>query len=205
MKWKKRKKSQEEKELSLKDLIGIKDIERGIIICEDNYSIPLEVFPVNFDLKSKRERNYIIESYEELLKKTKTPFQIYTFARRADAKAHLEHMSKHFLTEENEEVKNMLQEYMEFVSDISYKDAVKKRFVVMIPYVVTPGFSFEEISFHDAAAWLFEKRAQFADAFRKCGNNTLIPDISQENLFTAQVLFELFNVKSAERLRMVKI
>ncbi|WP_324824330.1 hypothetical protein [Sinanaerobacter sp. ZZT-01] len=205
MKWRKENKSHEEKELNLKELIGIKDIKRGIIVCENSYTLPLEVLPVNFDLKSKGEKNYIIESYEELLKKVKTPFQIYTFARRADAKAHLDHMRKHLMTEENETVREMLQEYMQFVSDVSYKSAVKKRFIVMIPYVVPAGFSFKEIDFNDAAAWLIEKRTQFVDAFRKCGNDTVIPNLSEENRFTAQILFELFNIKSSERLRMVKL
>lgn len=206
MKWKRKSKSKESKEdCKLQELLGIKDIKRGVIIGENSYYLPLEVLPVNFDLKSQAEKKFIIKSYEALLKKVKTPFQIYTFARRADAKEHLEHMEKHLVTEENENVREMLQEYMQFVSDVSYKNAVKKRFIVMIPYVVPGSFSFKEIDFNDAAAWLIEKRVQFVETFRKCGNSTIIPDLMEENQFTAQILFELFNVKSSERLRMVKL
>ena len=185
-----------EEKINIDDMLGIKDIKNGIVVT-DNYVLILDVLPINFHLKSKNEKKYIIMAYEGLHKVLKTDFDIRTISRKEDSKDHLDYVKRHAETEENENVVMWIEEYVSFVADISYKNAVKKRFLVYIPYAAPPDMKLDEIDFRDADKWLTEKGMQFIECIRKCGNEVVIP--SDKDQFTAQILFELMNVKSAEK------
>lgn len=205
MKLKKRKVSKEiVKKCTIQELMGFGSIKRGVIINNRSYYIPMEVMPVNFNLKSGRERKYIINMYEHLLKQVQVPFSIYTMARHADARAHLQYMRAQMEKEENGAVKEMLQEYMQYVSQVSFQNTVRKRFIIMIPFTLFPGQRFDDITFEEAADWLHEKRQVFAKAIQKSGNEAVVPDYLSDDLFTAQILYELLNPKSSEQMRMVR-
>lgn len=185
-------------EINIDDLLGIQDIKNGVIMSHTP-TLVLEVLPVNLKLKSIREQNYIIKSYEELHKVLKTPFDIRTISRKEDSREHLEYIGRLAETEENESVKAMIEEYKSFVSEMAYKNAVKKRFIVYLPYVIPPGLKMSEIDWEDIERWLFEKGMQFIEGISKCGNKVVSP--KSKSQFTAQILFELLNIKSSEKER----
>lgn len=188
---------------SIKELIGITAIRNGILFTDETCIKFLEIMPVNFQLKSEREQNYIIERYEELLKIVKVPFSTFTISKKADSKSHIDYVKRQYETEDNENVKQMIVEYQNYVREISYISAVKRRFIVAIPYVIPSGLKLENISFGDIENWLQQKSSQFKDAISKCGNDVYEPE--DEDQFTAQIIFELLNVKSSEKERMVKL
>jgi len=184
-------------EFNISDLLSIEDIKKGILVTQNSYTLMLEVLPINFKLKSRREQNFIIGKYEELHKAFKTPFDTRTISRKEDSREHLDYINRLAETEENENVQALISEYESFVSDMAYKSAVKKRFIVYIPYVVPPGFKFESIHREDAERWLLEKGTQFIEYINQCGNEVVIP--KNQDQFAAQILFELINIKSAEK------
>ncbi|MDD4566109.1 MAG: hypothetical protein PHE79_11630 [Eubacteriales bacterium] len=189
--------------LNIHELIGIDDIKNGIVVTDNSYTAILEVIPINFKLKSEREQEYIINTYCELLKTMRISFDIRTISRKEDSRDHMEYISRLYETETNENVKALIAEYEETVSDILYQSAVRRRFLVYISYEAPAGIKFERINFRDAERWLNEKCAQFSEAIGKCGNKVIYQ--RDKNQLTAQIMFELLNIKSAEKERVPKI
>lgn len=191
MKGQKNNKLQTKESDNVRDIIPISDIKDGILITDNSYIAFIEIMPINFKLRSEREQKYIVNRYEELLKIMKVPFSIFTISKKADLKEHLEFVQKNIETEENEAVKEMAKEYQEFVSEIARKNTVKRRFIVAIPYQ-----SIKDVPFYEVKSWLEQMCIKFRDAIKECGNEVLISDNDQ---FTAEILFELLNIKSSER------
>lgn len=187
--------------ISIHDLIGIKEIRNGIVVTDDSFTAILEVTPINFKLKSEREQDAIINKYNELLKKMKISFDVRTISKKEDSRDHLEYIRKLDDLETNENVKAMIEEYEKFVSEISYKSVVRRRFLVFIPYELPIGIKLENVDFKTAELWLNEKCAQFTEAIEKCGSKVVNP--SNKNQFAAQILFELLNMKSSEKERIL--
>lgn len=183
----------------IEDIIPILNFRDGILITDRDYVAFIEVMPVNFNLKSEREQLYIIEKYEELLKQFRVPFYIFTIAKKADSKAHLDYIYSELETELNASVCEMIREYMEYVKKVSLKSAVKRRFIVAIPYQAADGI---KDGFDEIQRWLMQKCISFKEAIDKCGNDTII---SEDNRFTAEILYELLNVKSSERERIPEL
>lgn len=181
---------------NLCDVIKIKDIVDGILITETTYIAFLEVFPLNFKLRSEREQKYIIDSYEELLKIMKAPFYVFTIAKKADLKEHFEYIEEHRRTEKNEAVCKMIEEYQEFVRQTASENAVKRRFIVAIPYQKIVGVS--RTPFSQIKAELMENAIRFRDAIAACENEVYI---SQDSQFTAQIMYELLNLNASEHER----
>lgn len=200
MKGQKDKKLQTNESNSINDIIPIEDIRDGILITKDDYIAFMEVMPINFKLRSEREQNYIIEKYEELLKIMKVPFYISTNVKKADGKAHLDYMQKHLDTEENEQIKAMEREYMDFFKEVAGRNTVSRRFIVSIPYQFIKGVT--EVPFIEIKSWLEQNCMAFRDAISDCGNDVIISDSNQ---FTAQILFEMFSVRRAERERIPRL
>lgn len=200
MKGQKNKKLKTKESNNIKDRIPIGNIKEGILITDNDYIAFMEIIPINFKLRSEREQNYIIERYEELLKIIKVPFYIFTISKKADSKAHLDYVQKHIETEENDQVKAMAREYQEFVKELSRKNTVRRRFIVAIPYQFIKGMN--NVPFNDVKSWLDQICITFRDAINNCGNEVIISDSEQ---FTAQILFELLNVRSSERERIPEL
>lgn len=189
--------------IDLWKLIGIKGITDGIVVLENGYITFLEIMPVNFELKSKNEQNYIIDRYEELLKVIKAPFYVFTIAKKADPKEHIEKMEMQLATEANENVKAMIYEYIRYVGEISYSNAVQRRFIVAIPYITQAGTKITDVKFQTVSNYLHQKASEFKTAVSKCGNEVVAPE--NPDKFAAEILFELLNVKVSEKERVVAV
>lgn len=186
---------------SLRELIPIKDIRRGILFTDTDAIKFLEILPVNFQLKSEREQDAILSRYEDLFKIMKCPFMIFTIAKKSDASAHLDYIKGLFEREKNDNVRSMMVEYMENTAGISYQNAVRRRFIVAIPYQAPAGLTLQHVTLNDIESYLYQKSSQFKDAISSCGNDVVIPE--DENAFTSQILMELLNVKSSEKQKVV--
>ena len=196
---------QKKKTKNLRDLIPVRNLRGGIVMTDDIAVTFLEVMPVNFKLKSAREQDYIINKYEELLKIIRTPFYIFTIAKKSDAKAHIDFIQGFFDREENENVRKMMSEYIANVSDISYKSAVRRRFIVALTYIPLPGVALSRVPFADIESDLARKAYQFKDAISDCGNDVFMPDEDSKNMFAAQIMMDILRVKASEKQRMVKL
>jgi len=188
---------------NIRELIPIQNIRRGLLFTDTDAIKFIEVLPINFQLKSEREKEAILSRYEELFKIMKCPFMIFTIAKKSDARAHLDYINGLYESEKNENVRAMMLEYMENTANVSYQNAVRRRFIVAIPFQIPAGLTLDSVSLKDVESYLCQKSSQFKEAIASCGNEVVLPDC--ENAFTAQILMELLNVKSSEKQKVVNL
>ena len=177
---------------TLQELIGVDDIIGGIIKTHGTYVMPLEVTPSNFRLKAPDEQEYIIEIYKGIFNVLKCPFQITTLALKADTSSHAEYMRG--IGRKKRELLPQIEEYCEFVKEVATKDAVSRRFIIVMPFPSQKGMA---VSYEAARSWLHEKRALVTEILSRCGNEVkTYPDMDR---FAAEVLYQLLNRGVSER------
>lgn len=195
----KRKKSKT-KPITIRELLGIRDVKNGIIIREPHaayqYIMPIEISPINFKLKSINEQEFIIKCYEELLKILKCPFQVSVISRKADVSAHSKYMEKQMQNNQDENLRIHLDEYLSFFRDVSSKSAVSRRFILTLPFVPPAGINPDSIEFIQVVDNLYELKGRVKQCMQKCGNEVV--DHENPDHFAYEVLYQLLNRISSE-------
>ena len=184
------------RKIDVRSIFGNIAVKDGIVITDSGYTAFLEVMPVNFALKSKAEQEYIIDRYEEAKKAVKIPLYYFTLSRRGDSRAHIDSLRKMQSIEENESVKEMDDEYIDYVQQVSYTGSVKERWIIGIPYTGQKNDRFQTVS-----AFFAQKKSALRTALRQCGNDIVSPQ--DEDQFAIEILFELLNVKLSESERVI--
>ena len=116
-------------ENSTQKWLPIKEFKDGLVVMKDGrYVKVLEVLPVNFYLKSETEQHNIIYYFASYLKIAPDNMQIRVLTQKADITAYLERLQEFYNTETNDECRNMMLDEMNYVEQLSYNVAVKKRF-----------------------------------------------------------------------------
>lgn len=102
------------------------------MICKDGSFIKiLQVEPINFELKSNFEQEAILEGYKRFLKACNFDIQLLVQTEVSDISKHLGNIKK--CMQDNENIKSMILDYMEFVQNIadSRKNVSRKFYVVI--------------------------------------------------------------------------
>ena len=188
------------KPLTIRELLGIKDVKNGIIIRESHaayqYIMLLEITPINFKLKSISEQEFIIKSYEELLKVLKCPFQVSVISRKADVTAHSKYMEKQMQNNSDENLKIHLDEYLSFFREVSSRSAVSRQFILSLPFVPPAGVNPESIEFMQVVDTLYEAKGRVKQCMTKCGNEVI--DHEDPDYFAYDVLYRILNRVTSE-------
>jgi hypothetical protein len=98
---------EEQQRLTAKDWLPIKDIKKGIVVLKNGtYVKIIEVIPINFKLKSRADKRFLILNYRAFLKACRFPMQISIQCKKADVDPHIKRIKSFIKTEKNENVKN---------------------------------------------------------------------------------------------------
>ena len=117
------------------DLIPVQKIENGILVTKDGrYLKIIEVFPVNFLMRSAREQRFVIQAFCQWLKVAPCRFQIRTVARRADIGKYLQKAKEEMEGEENDACKRLQEDYMGLLQNVGLKEAISRRFFLILEY-----------------------------------------------------------------------
>ncbi len=166
----------------------ITKIENGIIYTKDHrYVKVVEVIPINFLLRSEREQRNIIYSFVSYLKISPVRVQFKVLTRRADINLHIETVRKEMERETNEQCRLMQEDYLQFVQQISAREAVTRRFFLIFEHEPWGNSRRDEES--DAISSLETAAHTAANYLRQCGNKVITPD--NEDEFTVDVLYNL--------------
>ena len=178
--------------------LPIRKIEHGIIYTEDHRFVKVaEVVPINFMLRSAREQRSIIYSFISYLKISPVKVQFKVLTRRADIGKHLNTVYRDMEREENGECRLMQEDYLQFVRQISSREAVTRRFFLIFEYEPWNNTKRSEEE-SEAIASLQTAAHTAANYLRQCGNEVLVPE--NEDEFTVDVLYNLLCRKeSAEK------
>ena len=107
--------------------------------------------------------------------------------RRADIGRHLDTVRQEMTQETNEQCRLMQEDYLQFVQQISSREAVTRRFFLIFEYEPWSNSRNNEES--EAITSLQSAVHTAANYLRQCGNDVVIPE--NENEFTTDVLYNL--------------
>lgn len=171
------------------EYLPIDQIKNGIIYTKDHRFVKVvEVIPINFLLRSEREQRSIIYSFISYLKISPVKMQFKVLTRRADVNRHMETVHREMEVETNERCRLMQEDYLQFVQQISSREAVTRRFFLIFEY--EPWGNVKRGSEEaEAVNSLYTAVQTAASYLRQCGNEVIVPE--NEDEFTVEVLYNL--------------
>ena len=175
---------------SIEDYLPVDKIEHGVIYTTDGRYIKiLEVEPINFLLRSSREQLGIIYSFISYLKISPVKLQIKMISKRADINQHLDKARKEMETETDPHCRELQEDYLKFVRNLSSREAVSRRFFLIFEY---EPFNINRKVTEREILESLETTAQTAKTFLyQCGNE--VTDHENPDEFSTDVLYTLLN------------
>lgn len=168
--------------------LPIEKIANGIIYTRDKRFVKIiEVVPINFLLRSEREQRSIIYSFMSYLKISPVKLQFKVLTRRADINRHIETVERELAQETNEQCRLMQKDYLQFVQQISSREAVTRRFFLIFEY--EPWSNTRKHEEEEAVTSLQTAVQTATNYLRQCGNKVIIPE--NEDEFTADIMYNL--------------
>ena len=189
----KAKRSKPEKLEFVQPFLPVKDIRNGIVETTDGrYVKILEIEPINFMLRSSEEQYNILSSFASWLKISPMRLQFKSITRKADSDKHIAMLRKEMANEENEQCKELSEDYIRLIKDVGSREALTRRFFLIFQY---EAFGRNESDDYSKIYSMLVGAEQNARAyFMQCGNNILQPKNPDEA--TAEILYMFFNRRS---------
>lgn len=184
------------------DFFPVEKIENGICYLKDKRYIKImEIEPINFLLRSAREQRNIIYSYMSYLKISPVKMQIKVISKKADIGSHLQKIQKDIAQEKNEKCKILLMDYYNLIRRIGLKEAVTRRFFMVLEYEPMPGGS-KKNEEKEAIAQLHIAEQTARTYLRQCGNEVIEQEKPEE--FMAELFYILLNRKKSNSVGFVE-
>ena len=116
-------------------------IKHGVVVLKNgDLRAILEVFAMNFGLKSVEEQEAIVYAYQNFLNSLDFDLQILVHSRRMDIGPYLDELSNNANSQESPLMKSQIEEYVEFVrSFVEDSNIMAKRFFCVIPFSMVQG------------------------------------------------------------------
>lgn len=130
-----------QKMASLQKQIDIKDIKKDTIVLKDgSLRGILAVSSINFDLKSQEEQEAIVYNYQRFLNTLDFPVQILISSKKFDIDPYIELLEKQKRKTFNEMLKNQINDYVSFVSELTKISNIMSTYF----YIITPFYPIEQ-------------------------------------------------------------
>ena len=122
--------------LATQKFVEIAGMENGAVILKSGgLRQVIMVGGMNFDLKSEEEQALIISLFQQFLNALNFSVQIVVHSRKLNVESYLEMLDDRYQKEENELLKNQIQEYREFVRALVAENAImNKTYFVVVPF-----------------------------------------------------------------------
>ena len=158
------------------DFLPIKDVKSGVIETTDGRYIKiLEIEPINFMLRSSEEQYNIICSFASWLKISPMQLQFKSITRKADSDNHVTAVREELAAEDNPQCQELGEEYIKLIRDIGNREALTRRFFLILQYEQTPGRIMHDANYAEIIGTI-QTAVQNARAyFMQCGNSIVQP------------------------------
>jgi len=132
------KNNQPPKPASTQKFLQIERIREGIVILKDGrLRRIIKCMPVNFDLKSEKEKEVAIYQYQNFLNSLKFPVQIIVQSRRIDLSGYIDKVEHASANEINELLQKQSKDYLEFIKTLSEQvNIMEKSFYLVVGHTV---------------------------------------------------------------------
>ena len=179
----------------VQDFLPVREIRNGIIeTTDDRYVKIIEILPINFLLRSSEEQYNIISSFASWLKICPMKLQFKSVSRKADSDKHVAMVREELSREENQQCRQLGEEYLRLIKDVGNKEALSRRFFLIFQYEPPAGKRSSGESYADIYGMIQTAVQNAKTYFMQCGNAIVQPE--DEDAFTAEVLYMFFNRSS---------
>lgn len=179
----------------VQDFLPVREIRNGIIeTTDDRYVKIIEILPINFLLRSSEEQYNIISSFASWLKISPMKLQFKSVSRKADSDKHVAMVREELSREENQQCRQLGEEYLRLIKDVGNKEALSRRFFLIFQYEPPAGKRNNGESYADIYGMIQTAVQNAKTYFMQCGNAVVQPE--DEDAFTAEVLYMFFNRSS---------
>lgn len=179
----------------VQDFLPVREIRNGIIeTTDDRYVKIIEILPINFLLRSSEEQYNIISSFASWLKISPMKLQFKSVSRKADSDKHVAMVREELSREENQQCRQLGEEYLRLIKDVGNKEALSRRFFLIFQYEPPAGKRSSGESYADIYGMIQTAVQNAKTYFMQCGNAIVQP--KDEDAFTAEVLYMFFNRSS---------
>ena len=179
----------------VQDFLPVREIRNGIIeTTDDRYVKIIEILPINFLLRSSEEQYNIISSFATWLKISPMKLQFKSVSRKANSDKHVAMVREELSREENQQCRQLGEEYLRLIKDVGNKEALSRRFFLIFQYEPPAGKHSSGESYADIYGMIQTAVQNAKTYFMQCGNAIVQPE--DEDAFTAEVLYMFFNRSS---------
>ena len=179
----------------VQDFLPVREIRNGIIeTTDDRYVKIIEMLPINFLLRSSEEQYNIISSFASWLKISPMKLQFKSVSRKADSDKHVAMVREELSREENQQCRQLGEEYLRLIKDVGNKEALSRRFFLIFQYEPPAGKRSSGESYADIYGMIQTAVQNAKTYFMQCGNAIVQPE--DEDAFTAEMLYMFFNRSS---------
>ena len=187
---------------STQSFVPVKEIRNGIIIRDDNVLCAIVlVSSLNFNLKSKIEREAILYQFQSLLNSLEVGVQILVQSRRLNIKPYIDFLNTVYDGQQSELLRLQTKEYIKFIQEFTDKNEIMtKQFFIIITYspieVSSGNLSFLKKSSDQREKRFEENHAQLLQRISFVQNNIRSLGLRAVQLGTEEVtelLYQTFN------------
>ncbi len=184
---------------AIKSWFLIKKIENGIIELKNGKLCKvLEVYPVNFSLKSKSEQESILYQYKNFLSVCDFDIQILVQSKKGNLDNHISVIEENIKKEKSLETKKLMQEYINMIKKESLKNAISKKFFIIF-FVVQDKKGYKEHCILE----LNEKALKIKETLDKCGN--YVKDFDENNKELINMIYTYLNPITSDIQRLKEV
>ena len=177
-------------------LVNIKEIKSGIVCTEDGrYVKIIEITPINFHMRSEREKNLIISNFMGWIKIAPIKFQFKVLSEPADIDVHIEELNKDMQKETNPKCRELQEDYLKLICNVGLREGVTRRFFIIYEY---EGRSV----LNDFGSIVREMNAvaqTIKSYMKQCGNDVVEHD--DEDAFLCELFYRFYNRTSPRTLQ----
>lgn len=185
------------------DFVNIDKVDYGMVITKDKRYLKLiEVFPINFFMRSDQEQDDIVEDFASWLTIAPVNIQIKVMTSEGDPEEMIERVQKRFMNDQDSDVQYLIQHYTDLLRELGSRGAIARRFILIFSY--EPRTQAERLhSEEDIANELNKQYFTIKEYFSKIGNLVSRIDIDdeaytmqEESWNVAKFLYNYFNPRT---------
>lgn len=182
---------------SAQSFVDIKEIKNGVVITNDEKYVKIvEITPINFHMRSIRERNLIIQSFMGWLKIAPVKIQFKVLSFPADINNHVTGLREDIEREPNEKCRELQEDYLSLICSVGLREGVTRRFFIVFEYE-PKGIGNND--FESAAESLESSVQTIRNFLKQCGNRVI--EHEDEDYFLLSLFFSIYNRSQVQTMR----
>ena len=182
---------------STQSLVDVDEIKDGIVLTNDGRYIKImEISPINFHMRSIRERNLIIQSFMGWLKIAPVKIQFKVLSFPANINNHVLGLKEDIEKEKNEKCKELQNDYLSLICSVGLREGVTRRFFIIFEHEPR---GLGNNNFESAVEGLNSAAQTVRNFLKQCGNRVI--EHEDEDYFLYELFYSIYNRSQSQSMR----